>query len=307
MAQEEIPDNINFPPFETERFNPPGRIFVAGTTGLTYIRFSQYINTILNVIDSDKDNGLNVPSYTHVDYRLWLLNLFKNVTDKEEIREYLGSNPPRNIDNPELDNNTKKAFKKFYQDNKVKIEKIKAELTIDKVVKEREFEAERYKEIAEEKRKRAGMAKEADDISKEDDEDDEDDEGISKEDDEDDEGMAKEDEGIENSHSRSDKPDPDRNPLRLRQTKKKGRKRIKQKRKGKIFIHCKKDENNRFDCENPGKISIDKGRQYLTIDNETKTDTDNISIIIKNKNKQFKKITDKKWHQTIILYKQNYD
>ena len=152
MAQEEIPDNINFPPFETERFNPPGRIIVASTIGQTYVRFSNYINTILTVTDDDKGVDLNVPGYTHVDYRLWLLNLFKNVIDKEEIREYLGSNPPRNIDNPELDNNTKKAFKKFYQDNKEKIEKIKAELTIDKVVKERLLESQKWEDIAKKKR-----------------------------------------------------------------------------------------------------------------------------------------------------------
>ena len=81
---QEIKDNINFPPFETERFNPLGSIKVAESNFPTYDRFAKYINEILDVTNDKKLGNLYIPGYTHVDYRLWLLNLFKNVNEEEE-------------------------------------------------------------------------------------------------------------------------------------------------------------------------------------------------------------------------------
>ena len=152
MAQE-VKENINFPRFETKRFNPDGTIIVAGTTAQTYDRFEKNINEILDVTNDKKLGRLYIPAYTHVDYRLWLLNLFKNVNEEEEERNYLGSTPSRIINNPKLDDNTKQAFKRFYNENTEKIQKVQTNLTIEKVIEERKLEADRYKDIAKKKEK----------------------------------------------------------------------------------------------------------------------------------------------------------
>ena len=310
MAQEvkeEIPNNINFPRFETKRFNPDGTISVAGTTALTYPRFTEYINTILNVTDDDKGNDLNVPGYTHVDYRLWLLNIFTNVIDKEEKRVYLGSQPPRTIDNPALDDNTKKAFKKFYEDNKEKIEKIKTELTTDKVVNERLLESQKWKDIA----KKKGELNKKEESKKE-----QEDEGISKKEEIEDEGISKKEEIEDEGASKKKEEDEEQkkiskntnknymnNPLKLRITRKR-KKKIPFKPPKRILIHCKKNKDNgQYECEKPAKIDIQENGirsvSFLPVQIEKPT-------IVKNKNNPFTKIPDNNWLKSNVLENADY-
>jgi len=151
---------INFPPFELEPTifasqDYPKGLRVGESVFKNDKSFSEKIKSILDVTDEDKyNNDTQVPMWTHVDYRLWLLNLFQNVKDnsgktpaynENRTRNYLASNI--NIMNPPLWNFPIQAFKDFYDNNEVYINNKKNELDVEKVKLERKCEAKRWKKI----------------------------------------------------------------------------------------------------------------------------------------------------------------
>ena len=251
MAQE-IKEEITIPLFETTIPYPPNKIKVAESTNISYQQLKKYINDVLDVTNNKdkKKQGFYIPPYTYVDYRLWLLNIFKNIKDGIQDRPYIGSEPDRIINNPTIDDVTKKAFEKFYNENTEKIESIEKKLDTQNVTEERELEKKNFEEI---KKKKIELNKKSSQKieQKNTNVDESDGEEKNKED-------KKNNDNIDNNHNKINSKKYNRkNNLGLRKTKKL-KKRASYKPSKNIVIHCLRDRNGKIICDTPANITIGK-------------------------------------------------